>query len=314
MLFSRLPQLYNAHGHLFSTHPLKKVGLRRTMINEQTAINQTRADDEKLVWQDTILFIVVHVLAAYTILFYFEWQWVLLAIGSYYLRMFALSAGFHRYFSHRSYKTSRVFAFILAFIGECSFQRGVLWWASHHRHHHRYSDQPEDVHSPIRKGFWWSHMGWILCDKYKPMNEPLIKDFLVHPELVWLNKNTWLPVNSYMALLLLLFGLEGFLWGFIVSTVFLWHGTFSINSLVHVWGTQPFATNDNSRNNIIGAIFTMGDGWHNNHHYYPISVRHGFRWWQIDPSFYLLSILERIGVVWDMKMPRIDSQYMTASS
>ena len=273
------------------------------MINEATTIHQSRHEDEKVIWRDTILFFALHGLAGYTIIFHFEWHWVLLAVGSYYLRMFGLSAGFHRYFSHRSYKTSRVFAFVLGFIGQCSLQMGCLWWASHHRHHHRYSDQPEDVHSPTRRGFWWSHIGWVLCKKYKSMNEKLIKDFLVYPELVWLNNNTWLPVNAYIAALVLMFGLEGFLWGFVVSTVFLWHGTFSINSLVHVWGAQPFKTDDNSRNNIIGVILTMGDGWHNNHHYYPISVRHGFRWWQIDPSFYALWTLERLGIVWDLKRP-----------
>lgn len=265
--------------------------------------NKSRAPDERIVWQDTVLFIVMHLLAAYAMFFHFTWSGVLLAVGSYYLRMFALSAGFHRYFSHRSYNTSRVFAFLLAFLGECSLQKGVLWWASHHRHHHHFSDQPQDVHSPLHKGFFWSHMGWILCDKYKPLKKPLIKDFLAYPELVWLNKNTWLPANSYIATLVGVFGLEGFLWGFVVSTVCLWHGTFTINSLVHVWGSQPYRTGDNSRNNLIGAILTLGDGWHNNHHHYPISVRHGFRWWQIDPSFYVLWLLERFGIVWDLKRP-----------
>ncbi|MGH8581141.1 MAG: acyl-CoA desaturase, partial [Gammaproteobacteria bacterium] len=265
--------------------------------------NKSRAPDERIVWLDTVLFITMHSLAAYMILFHFTWGGVWLAVASYYLRMFALSAGFHRYFSHRSFNTSRVFAFLLAFLGECSLQKGVLWWASHHRHHHRFSDQPEDVHSPLHKGFFWSHMGWILCDKYKPLNRAMIKDFLVHPELVWLNKNTWLPANIYIATLIGLFGWPGLLWGFIVSTVFLWHGTFTINSLVHKWGTQVYKTDDNSRNNLIGAILTLGDGWHNNHHYEPVSARHGFSWWQIDPSFYVLWVLEQLGVVWDLKRP-----------
>ncbi len=260
---------------------------------------------ERIIWQDTLLFIALHALALYAIAFHFEWRWVGLAVASYYLRMFALSAGFHRYFSHRSYKTSRLFAFCLAFLGECSLQKGALWWASHHRHHHRHSDRPEDVHSPLHKGFWWSHMGWILCEKYKDTNTRFIRDFLAHPELEWLNRNTWLPANLYIAVLFYAFGLQGFLWGFVVSTVFLWHGTFSINSLVHVWGTRPFPTGDNSRNNVIGALLTLGDGWHNNHHYCPVAARHGFRWWQLDPSYYILCLLERLGVVWDLKRPAI---------
>jgi stearoyl-CoA desaturase (Delta-9 desaturase) len=160
------------------------------------------SNDERIIWQDTILFIVLHAVAIYTIGFHFEWRWVGLALASYYLRMFALSAGFHRYFSHRSYKTSRPFAFFLAFLGECSLQKGALWWASHHRHHHRFSDQPQDVHSPLHKGFLWSHMGWILCDKYKSTNQVLIRDFWAYPELVWLNNNTWLPVSVYISVLI----------------------------------------------------------------------------------------------------------------
>jgi stearoyl-CoA desaturase (Delta-9 desaturase) len=259
--------------------------------------------DERIIWQDTILFIVLHAVAIYTIGSQFEWRWVGLAVASYYLRMFALSAGFHRYFSHRSYKTSRPFAFFLAFLGECSLQKGALWWASHHRHHHRFSDQPQDVHSPLHKGFLWSHMGWILCDKYKSTNQALIKDFWAYPELVWLNNNTWLPVSVYISVLSGLFGVEGLLWGFVVATVFLWHGVFSINSLMHLWGKQAYNTGDNSKNSFLAALVVMGDGWHNNHHYYPVSVRHGFEWWQIDPSYYLLCLLERLGIVWDLKRP-----------
>jgi stearoyl-CoA desaturase (delta-9 desaturase) len=146
-------------------------------------------------------------------------------------------------------------------------------------------------------------MGWILCEKYKWVNQSLIKDFAQHRELVWLNNNTWLPVTTYITLVSLLFGTMGFLWGFVVSTVFLWHGTFSINSLVHVWGTKPYETGDNSRNNAIGAVLTLGDGWHNNHHYYPLSVRHGFEWWQFDITYYILCALETLGIVWDLKRP-----------
>lgn len=275
-------------------------------MNHTAEIDVPDEQDVKIIWQDTILFITLHLLALYTIAFHFEWKWAGLAVACYYLRMFALSAGFHRYFSHRSYKTGRVFQFALAFLGECSLQKGALWWASHHRHHHRHSDTIEDVHSPMHRGFFWSHMGWILCDKYKPVKRSLINDFLAYPELAWLNDNTWLPVTVYISTITYLFGPMGFLWGFAVSTVFLWHGTFSINSLVHMWGTQPYETGDNSRNHLIGAILTLGDGWHNNHHYYPISVRHGLRWWQIDPTYYVLCGLECLGLVWDLKRPSPD--------
>ena len=250
-----------------------------------------------------IPFAAVHLALLTVFVVDFRWTYLLLCLALYAVRMFFVTAGYHRYFSHRSFKTSRPFAFLLAFLGESTLQKGVLWWASHHRHHHRYSDLPEDCHSPLYKGFFWAHLGWILCEKYKPINQRYIRDFMAHKELAWLNDNTWLPLTVYISTLVYFFGLEGFLWGFVVSTVFLWHGTFSVNSLVHVWGTQPYQAGDNSRNNWVAAIFAMGDGWHNNHHYYPISVRHGFQKWEFDFSYYILCLLERLGIVWDLKRP-----------
>ena len=242
-------------------------------------------------------FAVVHLLALGVLVVGFSWKGVLLCVASYYLRMFAITAGFHRYFAHRSYRLSRVPQFLLAFLGQTSAQKGVLWWAAHHRHHHKFSDLPQDLHSPVQDGFWWSHIGWILSGQYEETRLDLIPDFAKFPELRWLNRNQYAPVLLYALASWLFFGWTGFFWGFCLSTVLLWHGTFSINSVMHVFGKRVFPTRDQSRNSMIFALVTMGEGWHNNHHYYPSSAAQGFVWWQVDLSFYLLWLLERARLV-----------------
>jgi stearoyl-CoA desaturase (delta-9 desaturase) len=214
--------------------------------------------------------------------------------------MWAITAGFHRYFSHRSFKTSRVFQFILAFIGTLSVQKGVLWWAAHHREHHRHSDQEKDIHSPSLKGFLWAHFGWILCHKYDETRFDKIKDFTRYPELMWLNRHFMLVPVSVGAAIWFVFGAAAFVWMGLVGTVALWHGTFTINSLCHVFGKRRFPTADHSKNSLLLALVTLGEGWHNNHHYYPGSARQGFYWWEIDISYYSLKILSWFGVVWDL--------------
>jgi stearoyl-CoA desaturase (delta-9 desaturase) len=226
-----------------------------------------------------------------------SWKGVALAVGSYYLRMFAITAGFHRYFSHRSYRLGRVPQFLLALLGQTAAQKGVLWWASNHRHHHKYSDTPEDIHSPKQDGFWWSHIGWILSGRYDETDFSRIPDLAKFPELRWLDRNQYAATMVYGILSWLLFGWTGLVWGYFVATVFLWHGTFTINSVMHVFGRRVFPTTDTSRNSMIFALVTMGEGWHNNHHFYPSSAAQGFRWWQLDASFYLLWAGEKLGLV-----------------
>jgi len=242
-------------------------------------------------------FAVVHLLALGVFAVGFSWKGVLLCVASYTLRMFAITAGFHRYFAHRSYRLSRVPQFLLALLGQTSAQKGVLWWAAHHRHHHKFSDLPQDLHSPVQDGFFWSHIGWILSGQYEETRLDLIPDFAKFPELRWLNRNQYAPVLLYALASWLLFGWTGFFWGFCLSTVLLWHGTFSINSVMHVFGKRVFPTRDQSRNSMIFALVTMGEGWHNNHHYYPSSAAQGFVWWQFDFSFYVLWLLERARLV-----------------
>jgi stearoyl-CoA desaturase (Delta-9 desaturase) len=247
-------------------------------------------------------FALVHVAAvAGVALVGFSWRGVLICLASYYLRMFAITAGFHRYFSHRSYRLARVPQFLLAFLGQTAAQKGVLWWASNHRHHHKYSDTPEDIHSPMQDGFWWSHIGWILSGKYDATDFTRIPDLARFPELVWLDRNQYAATMLYGLLSFALFGWTGLVWGYFVATVLLWHGTFTINSVMHVFGRRVFPTADTSRNSMIFALVTMGEGWHNNHHHYMNSASQGFFWWEVDVSYYGLKALERLGLVWALR-------------
>ena len=257
-------------------------------------------------------FLLVHVAAVLgVVLVGFSWTGAGLCVASYYLRMFAITAGFHRYFSHRAYRLSRVPQFLLAFLGQTSAQKGVLWWASNHRHHHTYSDRPEDIHSPIQNGFWWSHIGWILSGLYDETDYSRIPDLAKFPELRWLNRNQYAATMVYALALYFAFGWTGLVYGYFLSTVLLWHGTFTINSLMHLFGRRVFPTADQSRNSMIFALITMGEGWHNNHHYYPSSAAQGFRWWQVDMSFYLLWLGEKIGLVTGLR--RAPSRSVTAA-
>jgi len=233
------------------------------------------------------------------------WSWLGLglALVAYYVRMFGVTAGYHRYFSHRAFKTSRVMQSLLAVLAMTSSQKGVVWWASHHRTHHKHSDQPGDVHSVLREGFWWGHLGWILSDKYESTETARVRDLVKYPELVWLNRFWWVPPTALGVGLFLVGGPFALVWGFFVSTTLLWHGTFTINSLSHMVGRRRYRTTDNSRNSAVLALVTMGEGWHNNHHHYPRSVRQGFFWWEFDPTYCVLRVFAALGLVWDLHPP-----------
>ncbi len=228
-------------------------------------------------------------------------DWVVCAL-LYFARMFFITGVYHRYFSHRSYKMGRVMQFLMAFGGTTAIQKGVLWWAAHHRKHHKFSDQPEDVHSP-KDGLWWSHVGWILSHQHDETDWKWIRDFAKYPELVWLNRYHLVPPVMLAAVLLWAGGTSMFLCAFCLSTVLVWHGTFSINSLMHVWGRRRYVTRDTSRNTLLLALVTMGEGWHNNHHYYQSSTNQGFFWWEIDFSYYIIKMLSWVGLTWDLRKP-----------
>lgn len=226
-----------------------------------------------------------------------------LAAGLYALRMFGVTAGYHRYFSHRTFKTGRVFQFVLAFIAQSSAQSGVLWWAANHRHHHRFSDTEADVHSPVLRSFWYAHVGWIFAKRYAETDLTAVPDLAGFPELVWLDRHPHLPATVLALAVWAAAGGSGLVVGFFWSTVAVWHATFAINSLAHVVGRRRYLTADESRNNWWLAFLTFGEGWHNNHHHYQGAARQGFRWYEIDLTYYLLKGLAVFRLVSDLRVP-----------
>ena len=261
-----------------------------------------RPADEQIDWVHNIPFLTIHLIpfaAFWTGVTRFD---VILCASLYFARIFFITAGYHRYFSHRSYKMGRVMQFLMALGGTTAVQKGPLWWAAHHRHHHKFSDQPEDVHSPM-KGFFWSHMGWIMCRKYQPTRLDLIKDFAKYPELRWLNRWHWVPPVALGVACFVAGGWSALVVGFFLSTVLCWHGTYTINSLTHLFGRRRYVTTDTSRNSLVLALVTFGEGWHNNHHYYQSTANQGFFWWEIDISYYVLRLLSLFGLVRDLRTP-----------
>ena len=250
-----------------------------------------------------ILFIVVHLVCFAVIWTGIDWEAAGLCAFMFFVRKFGITGAFHRYFSHRSYKTSRAFQFVLAFIGGAAAQKGALWWAAHHRHHHRHSDTDEDIHSAKLEGFYWSHVGWVLSDEYEEFDAKAVKDLTKYPELVWLDKWIFLPPVTFAVACFLIHGWMGLVVGFFISTVILYHTTFSINSLCHMFGSRRYETGEESKNSLWLALLTMGEGWHNNHHHYPLSCRQGFFWYEIDLTYYVLLGLEKLGLVWDLQAP-----------
>jgi len=281
--------------------------------------NITKAETEtekpyQLGWSQVVPFIFMHLMVLTVIWVGFSWLAFWSALALYFIRMFAITGFYHRYFSHKHFKTSRFVQFVFAFIGASAAQRGPLWWASHHRNHHSFSDKKEDPHSPRQQGFIWSHCLWFLSPLNFSTRTEKIKDFSKYNELIWLDR---FDIVAPISLVITLYfagsimasyfpqlettGMQMVVWGFFISTVMLYHATYTINSLAHRYGSRRFETPDDSRNNALLAIITLGEGWHNNHHYYAGSVRQGFVWWEIDITFYLLKIMSWCGIVWDLK-------------
>jgi stearoyl-CoA desaturase (delta-9 desaturase) len=261
------------------------------------------SDHDDIVYPSAIPFVLVHLACMAAIWTGVTWQAIALCVALYWLRIFAIGAGYHRYFSHRAYSTSRALQFALAFLAQSSAQKSVLWWAAKHRHHHLHSDTEHDLHSPRHKGFIYSHLGWLFVRHADDFELVKVADFARYPELVWLHRLALLPAFTLGAFCYLVAGWPGLIVGFFWSTVLVYHATFCINSLAHVSGSKRYVTADDSRNNWLLALITMGEGWHNNHHAYQSSARQGFRWWEIDPTYYILKALSWIGAVWDLKTP-----------
>jgi stearoyl-CoA desaturase (delta-9 desaturase) len=281
-----------------------------TSAVEPASGNSTKRVD----WLRTLPFVGMHLACLGVIWVGWSPVAVGMAVALYLVRMFAITGFYHRYFSHRSFKTSRSVQFVFALIGATSVQRGPIWWAAHHRHHHATTELPDDPHSPVHQGFWWSHTGWFLSREHFPIIESRVRDLMRYPELRFLDRFD-IVIPFVFAVILFLTGValevyapqlgtnggQMLVWGFFISTVLLYHGTFTINSLAHRWGKRRYATADNSRNNFWLALLTLGEGWHNNHHHYPVSARQGFYWWEIDLTYYLLRMMSAVGLIRDLK-------------
>ncbi len=264
-------------------------------------------------WVRCLPFVLIHLACIGVVWTGWSVTAVVICLALFWLRMFAITAFYHRYFAHKAYKTSRSWQFVFAVLGNSAAQRGPLWWASHHRKHHKVSDQSQDIHSPVAHGFWWSHLGWFTSDAGFKTDYSVIKDFEKFPELRFLNRfDALVPLLLACALFVLgellnaywpeldTNGWQLLVWGFFISTVLLFHGTFTINSLGHVWGKRRFDTKDQSRNNAFLALLTLGEGWHNNHHRFAVSARQGFYWWEIDISYGLLKVMSWCGIIYDL--------------
>ncbi|WP_233237009.1 acyl-CoA desaturase [Bordetella sp. LUAb4] len=285
----------------------------RRWIDSQ-APGAATVDDDRIDWLRALPFALLHLGCLGVIWTGTSTAALTVAALSYALRMFALTGFYHRYFSHRTFRATRRVQFVFALLGASCAQRGPLWWAAHHRHHHRHADDFQDLHSPRQRGFWWSHMGWFLTRRAFATDLARVPDLRGYAELRWLDRYD-VAVPAALALSCYALGAalhawapgldtngpQMLVWGFFISTVALFHATVTINSLAHRHGKRRYATRDDSRNNLWLALLTFGEGWHNNHHFYPGSARQGFRPLEIDITWYGLRLLAAAGVIRDLK-------------
>lgn len=286
----------------------------RCWIDAGASVDRRVPDQDAVDWFRALPFVAMHVACVAVLWVGVSPAALVMAAALYAVRMFALTGFYHRYFSHRTFHTSRMIQGVFALIGASCVQRGPLWWAAHHRHHHRHADTVLDPHSPSVYGFLWSHMGWFLTARAFRTDMARVPDLATYPELRWLDRfDTLVPVALAASLYALgawlhhaapqwhTSGGQMLIWGFFVSTVVLFHATVTINSLAHRYGKRRFETRDDSRNNLWLALLTFGEGWHNNHHFFPGSARQGFRWWEIDLTWYGLRLMAALGLIRDLK-------------
>jgi stearoyl-CoA desaturase (Delta-9 desaturase) len=268
---------------------------------DSSAVADAQPFERRVEWLRTLPFIGMHAMCLGVIWVGVSATALIVAAALYAVRLVAITGFYHRYFSHRTFRTSRTVQFVFALIGTMAVQRGPLWWAAHHRHHHAHADEEHDSHSPIQHGFWWSHMGWFMNRSNFRTRSELIEDLMRYPELRLLDRFDVVPPILLAVVLFYFGGAQLLIWGFFVSTVLLHHVTFTVNSLAHVFGRRRYATSDGSRNNWLIALITFGEGWHNNHHHFPGSVRQGFYWWEIDLTYYVLRAMAACGLIWELK-------------
>ena len=298
-----------------SSHPVRsKLNSLLRWVDSEATDREEFLSRRRSEWLRVIPFGLVHL--ACLAVFWVGWSPIAVgvALAAYAVRMFAITGFYHRYFSHRTFSTSRAAQFVFALIGNSALQRGPLWWAAHHRHHHRYSDQPGDPHSPHQHGFVWSHVLWITSRENFPTDLKAVRDLARFPELRFLNRFDFIvPVALGVGMYFLGESLSAYrtsgwqmvIWGFFISTIALFHATCTINSLAHQFGSRRFDTDEGSRNNFWLALITFGEGWHNNHHYYPGASRQGFYWWEIDLTYWGLKVLSWLGIIWDLSLIHI---------
>jgi stearoyl-CoA desaturase (delta-9 desaturase) len=285
-------------------------------MSESIVSNPRPLDRGKLNYSVCIQFLFMHLACLAAIWTGVSVIAIVVCLALYVVRMFAITAGFHRLFSHRTYQTGRIFSFLMAFAGTAAYQKGPLWWSSHHRRHHLHADTEDDLHSPLTRTLWRSHVGWFLHRDSQATEWGLIPNLLKYRDLRLLDRFYSVPPAVLAIAAFVLgsalhryapgLGTSGWqmlVWGFFISTVLLYHGTFTVNSLAHIFGKRRFATADNSRNNLFVALITLGEGWHNNHHHYATSERQGFYWWELDVAHYVLRVLSWFGIVWDLRTP-----------
>jgi stearoyl-CoA desaturase (Delta-9 desaturase) len=295
---------------------LKQKITPRVLLNwfDNEAMVETDASKHTIDWLRVIPFVLLH-LACFALI-WVGWSWfaVGFAVFLYAVRMFAITAFYHRYFAHKSYQTSRAVQFVFALIGATAVQRGPLWWAAHHREHHIHSDQVPDAHSPVQHGFLWSHIGWFLSRSNFATKFDRVKELAKFPELRFIDRfDVLVPILLAVSIFILgetlayhmphleTDGWQLLVWGFVISTIALYHATFSVNSLSHAWGKRRYKTRDHSRNNFFIALLTLGEGWHNNHHHFPGAAKQGFYWWEIDFTYYGLRALAACKLIWNLR-------------
>ena len=302
----------------FDNNALQPQGLSPQNIPAEAGYSCLKANNHVLYdgidyWR-VVPFVLLHLACFALFLVGYSTFSVLFAVALYAVRMFAITGFYHRYFAHKAFQTSRAGQLIFALLGATAVQRGPLWWAAHHRNHHAHSDQETDAHSPVQHGFLWSHIGWFLSRANFHTQFERVKELAKFPELRFLDRfdvvvPTIFAVSIFFLGELLAIkapqletnGWQLLVWGFVISTVVLYHVTFSVNSLAHLWGKRRYITRDDSRNNFVIALFTLGEGWHNNHHHYPGSAKQGFYWWEIDFTYYGLRLLAALGLIWNLR-------------
>jgi fatty-acid desaturase len=250
-------------------------------------------------WPNLLFMILFHVLAL-AALFFFTWKALAVAVVLWCVSIFfGIGIGYHRLLTHRGFKTPRLLRYFLTVCGTLALEGGPIYWIVNHRVHHQHTDRHGDPHTP-EEGGWWSHAGWVLHGTGLTGQTELIRQYapelLEDPFMVWISNYHWLPLTVLAVVLFALGGLPWLLWGIFLRVTLGLHAVWFVNSATHMWGSRRFSTKDNSRNLWWVAVLTGGEGWHNNHHAYPVSARHGLAWYELDVNYYTIWLLGKLGL------------------